>query len=371
MNRIGDQVISVLRTQLPDARSLAPYLKEIDGSGVYSNFGPLHARLVERLAVHFSCEPCQIGLVSNATVAIAGIIQCTAAPGSEVGVPAWTFAATGHAVLQSCRPLSVLDLESSLPSGERLHRCSTVDHVQGIAVAPFGYLSEDLISSASRGKYLVVDSASCFDAMRGLGHKLDLESSSPFVVSAHATKGFSFGEGGIIIGPSALVEEVRKWSNFGFQGSRESQSVATNAKISEYAAAIGLASFELWREQRTSLFQTHNWYNDHLSELIQRPLALHHDMATLTYVVGVDPKLKRVHERSLQEENIDYRDWWSSGLHKMEAFSSFLSSDAYTNTDTVAASCLGLPFGIGFSRDEIRRVTNTLNSSLDCSDSDA
>lgn len=362
MKPFDEKSIGVLRTQLPNANDLLPYLRKIDESGIYSNFGPLHSQLVDRLASYFGCEPSQIALVSNATVAISGVIQCTVEPGNPVEIPAWTFAATALAVLQSCRPLRILDLPDTLRGLGHLNEFSITNRDGGVAVAPFGFLSESLISLAARRQHVVIDAASCFDALKGVGSKLDLESSSPFIVSAHATKGFSLGEGGIILGSSALIEEVHKWSNFGFLGSRESQSIATNAKISEYSAAIGLASLDNWPNQRADLLRSHELYSHNLEKELQFPLALSHNMATLTYVVGVDPQAKQAITRCLREANIDYRDWWSNGLHKMQAFGDFLFSEQFPNTDIFASASLGLPFGVGFSPSEILRVTEILNS---------
>jgi hypothetical protein len=45
--------LPIMRPKLPNARSLAPYLAEIDKARVYSNFGPLSIRLESRLAAHF------------------------------------------------------------------------------------------------------------------------------------------------------------------------------------------------------------------------------------------------------------------------------------------------------------------------------
>ncbi len=45
--------IPVMRPKLPPVEALLPYLREIDESRWYSNFGPLLRRFQSRLAEHF------------------------------------------------------------------------------------------------------------------------------------------------------------------------------------------------------------------------------------------------------------------------------------------------------------------------------
>ena len=45
-----------------------------------------------------------------------------------------------------------------------------------------------------------------------------------------------------------LISRIMGRSNFGFTSRREAMSVGTNAKMSEYHAAVGLASLDVWDE---------------------------------------------------------------------------------------------------------------------------
>ena len=48
--------IPLMRPQLPDADTLLPYLREIDGARVYTNFGPLLERFEQRLSEALALE---------------------------------------------------------------------------------------------------------------------------------------------------------------------------------------------------------------------------------------------------------------------------------------------------------------------------
>ena len=79
-------------------------------------------------------------------------------------------------------------------------------------------------------------------------------------ISFHATKCFATGEGGCAVATDTdWILRIGQALNFGFQMTRESRSAGINGKMSEYHAAVGLASLMAgprsgspWRPSRTS-----------------------------------------------------------------------------------------------------------------------
>src|ERR1700691_1256534 len=93
-------MIPVLRPWLPSQEQLAPYLKAIDRSRVYSNFGPHVCALEQRLAHHYGLQDETVTTVANATLGLALTLMAQdAAPGSLCVMPAWTFAASVNAAV--------------------------------------------------------------------------------------------------------------------------------------------------------------------------------------------------------------------------------------------------------------------------------
>ena len=340
---------------------LAPYLKKIDETQIYSNFGPLHNELKLKLAEYFKCKSENIALASSATSGLTGVIELTTARENKVSVPSWTFAATGHAVDRAGRDLNITDIsknglnletwrEGVFPNAED----------RKVAVAPFGQFGEKMMSCLSDESVLVVDAASCFDSLAGIGEGIEIEQINPIVVSTHATKGFATGEGGIIIGPQSLIEEFRIWSNFGFDGSREASHAGTNAKMSEYHAAIGLANLENWRRTRDSLKSTFELYYQAIGG---SGFGLEHPETwgcTPTLVIDVDPDLKENLKHALKANEVPFRDWWGSGLHQMQAFVDRLEINYFPLSEELAKSTIGVPFGLGFEEREIEVITSIL-----------
>jgi len=73
------------------------------------------------------------------------------------------------------------------------------------------------------------------------------------VVSLHATKVFGIGGGrrrDLSRSRVARSDSVRL-TNFGFYGQPPRDVSGDHAKVSEYAAAIGLAAFDMWPAART------------------------------------------------------------------------------------------------------------------------
>jgi len=69
-----------MRPELPAAARLADYLRQIDASRYYSNFGPFACPLEDRLAEHYGVGSESVEKVANATLDQALTLP---APGSE------------------------------------------------------------------------------------------------------------------------------------------------------------------------------------------------------------------------------------------------------------------------------------------------
>lgn len=79
------------------------------------------------------------------------------------------------------------------------------------------------------------------------------------VFSFHATKSFGIGEGGLVYSMNHdLIKRIRQSGNFGFSSSRESVLQGLNSKMSEYTAAVALATldqFEAVQKNRKTIYE--------------------------------------------------------------------------------------------------------------------
>ena len=87
-------------------------------------------------------------------------------------------------------------------------------------------------------------------------------------LSFHATKAFGIGEGGgIATTDPALAEDIRTITNFGLDANRVARLPGMNAKMSEYAAAVGLALLDHWPEFRIRYSSVLSSYRKHFAPM--------------------------------------------------------------------------------------------------------
>ena len=334
--------IDLMKPKLPNYEELAPYLKAIDKNGFYSNFGPLNEELISRLSSYFKVSSSNLHTVSNATQGINGAIQILENSRQESedkfwDLPAWTFAATPAALLQANAKGQFCDVDSDW----RIAPSFDTDKI--IDVLPFGDTIRDSPINSSY-KYKIIDGAASFDALKDVGDKLDSE--TILVISMHATKLLAGGEGGIVITKNkAWSDNFHSWTNFGFMKTRSTINKGTNAKISEYTAAITLASLDQWESTKAKIMRNSDLAKEVAQDLkLKTNPSLQSGFATPYWIIKCDSvKQKDRFISGLKLENIQYRDWWESGCHKMEGFMSIKRSKL-SNTELIAATTIGLPF---------------------------
>jgi dTDP-4-amino-4,6-dideoxygalactose transaminase len=184
----------------------------------------------------------------------------------------------------------------------------------------------------------------------------------PTVISLHATKALGAGEGGFLVCEDIeLTERFRERTSFGFRTSREAQVPATNAKISEYTAAVGLASLDRWPATRLRYARAAHRLR---IALMGRPdIAFQPgwglDWVSSTCTVELPAGSADRIEARLNDSGIDTRRWWGMGCHREIAFSG-LPADRLPVTDQLAASTLGVPYFADMTGEDVDWLAGAL-----------
>ena len=358
-------LIPIMRPMLPSADRLAPYLKSIDASRVYSNFGPLAVSLEDRLAERYGLNQGAVAMVANATVGLAVALAVQRPPpGSLCAIPAWTFVASAHAAVMAGLVPYFVDVDPetwALDPRKLLDEITRAPAPVGavMPVMPFGlpldFAAWEAIRSRT-GLAVVIDAAAGFDSL--------VPSAVPSVVSLHATKVIGIGEGGFVISTDASIHRaVWMRANFGFDGSRLAQVAAFNAKLSEYQAAVGHAALDEWDQARTEWTGAAGAYRRALegSGRIRLQRGFGETWVSSTCLLGfAEPAADRI-EHSLADGAIETRRWWGAGAHTHPATASFPRTVVPT-TDSLARSTLAVPFYRDISAAEINRVAEVVLS---------
>lgn len=355
--------LPVLRPRMPRAEALMPYLQRIDDRRTYSNFGPLVTELETRLAQRLGVDTDCVVTVANGTAGLTLALQAVVEdPKGYCLIPSWTFVATAHAVSSAGLTPFLVDVdEGSWALTPEIAR-DALARIDGpvsavMPVAPFGAPMDteawDRFTEQT-GIPVVIDAAAGHDAVR--------VGTAPVVVSLHATKILGAGEGGYVVcRRREAIAEIKQRSNFGFRGTRDAGTVGTNAKMSEYHAAVGLAAMDAYASDLEGFRAVATAYRERLGR--RQQIAFQAGFGSEWYgsvcvarFFGADQE--RLMSR-LEAVGISSRAWWGAGVHGQTAFAE-LPRLPLPVTEMLARETLGLPYFVDMTETDVERVCRVI-----------
>lgn len=356
------------RPLMPPAEQLLPYLQRADRARRYSNHGELVLEFERRLASLLRVERDRVVSASSGTAALVGAILGTAGrarPERPLALcPSYTFVATASALEQCGYTPYLLDVDADTwqldPVGLARHpmieRAGLVVPVavygRPIDQAPWCALSEQ------SGVAVVIDGATSIEALArsAAWHAGRI----PVALSFHATKAFSTGEGGAVIGgDAASTEQIFRALNFGFLGNRESLTASINGKMSEYHAAVGLVQCDSWAARRAAFAGVADRYRSAFGAAgLGARFRGAPDIASNYALFQFDDAATRLSaQRLLEHDHIESRLWYGPGLHRQPYYAA-LPGDRLPVTDALAACLLGLPMAQDLRTGDVERVVS-------------
>lgn len=374
--------IPLLIPDLPAPEVLLPYLQRMHAAQLYSNFGPLVREMEGRLLDRFSEQaqtPLAISSVANATLGLELVLTALdLPPHSRVLLPSLTFVASATAVLRAGHVpvLSDVDPDSWLLTPDiarRALRDVRVDAVMPVAAFGAPHTMADWSAfEQETGIPVVIDAAAAFgsqwlDAPRGTA-----------VFSMHATKSLPAGEGGFVVSTdAALVARVRQLSNFGINldpaaGTPVGRlaSIGTNAKMSEYHAAVGLASLDVWDERAAVRRQLYTQLKAALDQAAgPGQLRWQRTAGTVNGPTLLCVRLPNAARRSQLEQlcdqrHIGMRRWYQPLLGKMLEIHPDSLSLPTPHAAEIASDMCGLPFFPDMSREQAVTLVDAVRTAL-------
>ena len=364
-----------MKRRLPTSSELSDYLSKSEALGQYTNFGILHQELQQYIASYYRANSSQVALASSATLALSLCVryyqQRYAVPNDFLVVmPSWTFAATAHSALFiGCQVAFVDTSESGMLEPSYIRNLISKGVIKNagliMPVIPFGraYESKEWVEFfKDTGIPVVIDCAAGFSSAQ--------LSPIPTIVSTHATKYFPTGEGGFVLcANKELVACIKSSSNFGFKGSRSSCLVGTNAKLSEYHAAVGLA----YKDKR--LFDSGQIYRKQAETYIKclessplRPFGNSIDVPVSTFNIQLpeisnESCIEVISGMMVARHGVEVRKWWQAPLHMQPAFKDCQVAGSLEHTDTLSRTVIGVPIGEHLDASLIEYIVESLISS--------
>jgi dTDP-4-amino-4,6-dideoxygalactose transaminase len=361
--------IPVLRPQLPTADRLEPWLKRIDESRWYSNFGPLEHELRTRFGHLAGLAGEQVALFSSGAAALAVGLRALVGRcgGGLCLMPAWTHAGTPSAARAAGLEPFFLDCD---PETWAIDPAAALRHAGGdvravAPVAPFGsrfdYAAWDRFSREN-GIAVVIDAAAGFDQFVNFGAQVPL-GRTPVMVSLHATKALGVGEGGLLLTADPdLAARARQLGNFGVLGERPVDDAFGNYKMSEYSAAVGLAALEDWPERRRSLAELAARLAVGFERIgVRRAPGFAGALVSSTCMVEVPGLAAAELGRFCADHGVATHRWWRAGAHLLPAFEG-CGRAPLVHTTRLASAYVGVGYYPGMTEEEIRRVLAVLEA---------
>ncbi len=258
----------VTRPFLPPLEEFLPLLAEIWDSRVLTNNGPFHQRFERELCELFGVD--NLSLVTNGMLALSAVIEAAGVRGEVITTP-YSFVATTHAVrMGNLEPVFVDIRRSDLNIDPDLIEAAITPRTSAIvAVHCYGNPCdvEAIEAIAARhGLTIIYDAAHAF-GVRRLGRSV-LSYGDFATLSFHATKAFNTFEGGAVIAGSAAGKQaVDRFRNFGIADEVSIPFIGTNAKMSEFNAALGVLQLRHFEAVRAARKRVDGLYRDALADV--------------------------------------------------------------------------------------------------------
>ena len=374
--------IPLLIPDLPGADELLPYLRRIDAARWYTNFGPLVRELEVRLAAFLSpagAPPQHAVSVGNATLGLeVALLALELPPGSRVLMPALTFMATATAAMRAgyVPVFCDVDPQSWLLTPEIATRAAQRGRIDAVMpVSTYGCPCDIEAWDAwaqSTGLPVVIDAAGAF-GNQACGAR------AVTVFSLHATKALSAAEGGLVMSADPdYAARVRHLSNFGIDTSVLTPDTAgstglvrregTNAKLSEYHAAVGLAALERFAANAARRVDLHRAYLGLLQTQcpqVRTQARAAEGVYSIFPVCLPEGRKAAAAHLALAGQGIGSRRWYCPPLNQHPAFAALPVLGELPVCSMLGERLLALPFHTLMGRDEATRVVAALAGFLD------
>ena len=349
----------------PDLKKLTKLLEQINNSGWYTNFGPLHNELTARLESYLGVE--NLLLTNNGTSALQ--VASKAIGSKSMLATPFSFVATVSAFKWQKDELAFTDIDSESlnlsPESIRsaYYKGCKADTV--IATHVYGNpCNVDLIDDLSKEHNfkVIYDAAHAFGVNVNKSSVLNYGDAS--TLSFHATKIFHTIEGGaIVFKDKSIFEKAKELINFGIRTGQGVVDIGINAKLNEYQAAVGLVNLENMDEvieRRSELFIL---YRNQLNEATDIPtwhMQANFNGAYMPILLK-NAKQMEIVKRELSNSAIQSRHYFEPSLDKV-----FTNNKNFGTKNSISASerVLCLPMHNYLSKKDVLTVCNVVKKAL-------
>lgn len=349
---IFENNVPISSSTLPDISQVMYSFEDIFDSGMITNHK--YVRLYEdKMAKYLGAQ--HAVAVSSATSGLLLMLKCMDLEG-EVILPSFTFSVTGHVLAWTGLTPKYVDIDPNtcLIDPAEVEKAITPKTCAIFGVHIWGNPCNHQALQEISDRYNI---KLIYDAAQATGSKY-MENpigalGEAQVFSCSPTKVVTAAEGGILTTNNAdLAEKVRIGRNYGDDGSYDCQFEGINARMSEFHAALGLATLDMAEEHINRRHDIYALYKKYLSQLsgIRFPSDTYGGTTNGIYFsIIIDESLfglTRDHlYEALKHDHVDSRRYYTPPLHLQKANLKYagLYKGKLPNTESIANRSLTLP----------------------------
>lgn len=357
-------MIALNKPLTPNLTKLTAYLAQVNENSWYTNFGPLHQQLTQRLENYLGVK--NLLLVSNGTLAIQ--VACKTLNINAAITTPFSFVATTSSLLWQGIEIAFSDIDENsynlCPKG--LDKALSEDKRYDGIVATHVYGNPCDVDSLAKiakkhDKKVIYDAAHAFDVK--ISEQSVLNYGDASTLSFHATKVFHTIEGGaIIFKHKADFDKAKQLINFGIQADGALGEPGINAKLNEYQCAVGLTlldDIESVIKHRAVLFNT---YTDELGDVVELPQwhpQASSNGAYMPIYIACEQKQQDVMQ-ALAKSNIQCRRYFTPSL---DLAYNQQKSFGCANSQKIAGGVVCLPLHSYMEESDVKLISKTV---IDC-----
>jgi dTDP-4-amino-4,6-dideoxygalactose transaminase len=306
---------------------------------------------------------------ANGTLALsAALLAHGIGPGDEVIVPSFSFFATASSVLSvGARPVFAdIDADTFCLSPPHAAEIITSATRAILPVHLFGHLApmDELGALCEDRELVLIEDAAQAHLATDRGRMAGYWGSAAF--SFHASKNMTTGEGGMVLtNDERIAERLRQLRNQGRSGSQVHETVGYNYRMTNLAAAIGLAQIARL-EALTSTRIANAARLDANLELVTSPRRRAECRHVYQqYTVRVPESVDRdAVVKHLNRRGVEARVYYACPIHRQPAMADLATSTPLPVTEQAAREVFSLPVHPQLSEAELDYVITETNAAV-------
>ena len=361
-----EKKIFVTKATLPPKEEFIQYVDKIWDSAWLTNMGDVHNRLEKRLSEFM--DGVEVVLTVNGHLALELALQSLKIDGEVITTP-FTFASTTHAIVRNGLKPVFCDIKEDdfTMDPEKIEKLITKYTKAILPVHVYGNICDvEAIEKIAKKHNLYV----LYDAAHTFGERYKGKSVADFgdmsVFSFHATKVFNTIEGGAVtLRDKKRREAIDFLKNFGIADKENVPYVGSNAKMNEFAAAMGLCNMNHLSEYIAKRKKICERYIERLSDI--KAVRLNKYGSDTEYNYAYFPIVVEERDKlydALAKENIFARKYFYPCTNAYECYRGRFDEKLTPVALDISKKVLTLPIYPDLELDSVDRICDIIRRSL-------